>query len=203
MKRCQAQYCIDFVLVNLTRGCKVCVYAANSAGLDTPLILPLNYADKKDINLISSNTIADVSISHFPFDVYPGYSGSLVMHPLVITNVTDNSTVAWDAGFDVTSIHIAAHRRSKARNAESTVLRTSWALPMVGDMPGRWSRGGEGGDDASNKSRVRDPHPRASIVGSAPHASYSPGSSSSTAKTRLELGTKDVPPDAGSARDDR
>jgi hypothetical protein len=62
MTRFQVQYCIDFILVNLTRGCTVCVYAMDPAGLKAPLILPLNYGNKRDFNSISSNTTVVSSI---------------------------------------------------------------------------------------------------------------------------------------------
>ncbi|KAJ7233472.1 hypothetical protein C8J57DRAFT_1726050 [Mycena rebaudengoi] len=76
----------------------VCVYAVDPAGLKTPLSLPLNYGNKRDISSVSYNTTVDGSITDFPFDVY---SGSLVMGALVLTNSTDNSTVSCDNGFDV------------------------------------------------------------------------------------------------------
>ncbi|KAJ7282280.1 hypothetical protein C8J57DRAFT_1554071 [Mycena rebaudengoi] len=77
---------------------QVCVYGVDPEGLSKPLILPLNYGNKRDFNSISSNMTTDGSISHFPFDVY---SGSLVMSALVLTNATDNSTIACDKEFEL------------------------------------------------------------------------------------------------------
>ncbi|KAJ7232373.1 hypothetical protein C8J57DRAFT_1250590 [Mycena rebaudengoi] len=83
---------------SLDRLKSFCVYAVDPAGLKTPLSLPLNYGNKRDISSVSYNTTVDGSITDFPFDVY---SGSLVMGALVLTNSTDNSTVSCDNGFDV------------------------------------------------------------------------------------------------------
>ncbi|KAJ7873971.1 hypothetical protein B0H13DRAFT_2348834 [Mycena leptocephala] len=78
----------------------VCVYVVDPEGLNTPLVLPLNYQDKSSVNSISSNTTADGSISHFPFDVY---SGSLVISAWVLNNATNSSEIACNTAFDITN----------------------------------------------------------------------------------------------------
>ncbi|KAJ7798258.1 hypothetical protein B0H14DRAFT_3545317 [Mycena olivaceomarginata] len=82
----------------------VCVYVVDPEGLNTPLVLPLNYQDKSDVNSISSNTTADGSISHFPFDVY---SGSLVISAWVLNNATNSSEIACNTAFDITNNNIS------------------------------------------------------------------------------------------------
>ncbi|KAJ7804178.1 hypothetical protein B0H14DRAFT_3775556 [Mycena olivaceomarginata] len=54
----------------------VCFFVTDPEGLSSPLILSMNYGNKRDVNSTSYNTTADGSISHFPFDIY---SGSLVV----------------------------------------------------------------------------------------------------------------------------
>ncbi|KAJ7836620.1 hypothetical protein B0H13DRAFT_2678082 [Mycena leptocephala] len=63
----------------------------------SPLILSMNYGNKRDFNSTSYNTTADGPISHFPFDVY---SGSLVIGAQSLTNATDNSVVPCAETFD-------------------------------------------------------------------------------------------------------
>ncbi|KAJ6492661.1 hypothetical protein DFH09DRAFT_1377003 [Mycena vulgaris] len=75
----------------------VCFFVADPEGLSSPLILSMNYGNKRDVNSTSYNTTADGSISHFPFDVY---SGSLVIGALSLTNATDNSVVPCAEIFD-------------------------------------------------------------------------------------------------------
>ncbi|KAJ7704669.1 hypothetical protein B0H14DRAFT_3646647 [Mycena olivaceomarginata] len=72
----------------------VCVYVVDPEGLNTPLVLPLNYQDKSD----------DGSISHFPFDVY---SGSLVISAWVLNNATNSSEIACNTAFDITNNNIS------------------------------------------------------------------------------------------------
>ncbi|KAJ7823194.1 hypothetical protein B0H14DRAFT_2826891 [Mycena olivaceomarginata] len=50
----------------------VCFFVADPQGLSSPLILSMNYGNKRNFNSTSYNTTADGSISHFPIDIYSG-----------------------------------------------------------------------------------------------------------------------------------
>ncbi|KAJ7205535.1 hypothetical protein GGX14DRAFT_458571 [Mycena pura] len=89
----------------------VCFFVADPDGLSSPLILSINYGNKRNINSTSYNTTADGSISHFPFDTY---SGSLVIGAQSLTNATDNSVVPCPEIFD--------YDRSEASDITVTVL---------------------------------------------------------------------------------
>ncbi|KAJ6527462.1 hypothetical protein B0H19DRAFT_1196072 [Mycena capillaripes] len=75
----------------------VCFFVQDPEGLNSALILPMNYGNSRDFTSTSYNTTADGSISHFPIDVY---SGSLVISAQSLTNATDNSVVPCDKFFD-------------------------------------------------------------------------------------------------------
>ncbi|KAJ6535667.1 hypothetical protein B0H19DRAFT_1183946 [Mycena capillaripes] len=75
----------------------VCFFVQDPEGLNSALILPMNYGNSRDFISTSYNTTADGSISHFPIDVY---SGSLIISAQSLTNATDNSVVPCEEFFD-------------------------------------------------------------------------------------------------------
>ncbi|KAJ7888925.1 hypothetical protein B0H14DRAFT_2692737 [Mycena olivaceomarginata] len=89
----------------------VCFFVADPQGLSSPLILSMNYGNKRNFNSTSYNTTADGSISHFPIDIY---SGSLVIGAQSLTNATDNSVVPCPEFFD--------YDQSEANDITATVL---------------------------------------------------------------------------------
>ncbi|KAJ7208934.1 hypothetical protein GGX14DRAFT_543353 [Mycena pura] len=89
----------------------VCFFVEDPQGLSSPLILSMNYGNKRNSNSTSYNTTADGSISHFPIDIY---SGSLVIGAQSLTNATDNSVVPCPDFFD--------YDLSEASDITATVL---------------------------------------------------------------------------------
>ncbi|KAJ7798509.1 hypothetical protein B0H14DRAFT_2906579 [Mycena olivaceomarginata] len=84
----------------------VCFFVTDPQGLSSPLILSMNYGNKRNFNSTSMG-----SISHFPIDIY---SGSLVIGAQSLTHATDNSVVPCPEFFD--------YDLSEANDITATVL---------------------------------------------------------------------------------